>query len=163
MKKALKWTSIGLIVLVVVIQAVRPAKTNPAVDESRTVQAHTNITPEVSAIFERACYDCHSSKTVWPWYSQIAPVSWLLVSDVNEGRKELSFSDWARLDAKRAARKLKEICEQVEKGEMPTSSYVLLHPTAKLSDSDKRLICEWANRERERMGETGETETNDEH
>lgn len=151
MKKVLKWTGIGLIVLLVVIQAVRPAKTNPEIDEARTVQAHTRISPEVSAILERSCYDCHSSKTTWPWYSQIAPISWLLVRDVNQGRRELSFSDWARLDARRAARKLQEICEQVEKGEMPMESYVLLHPEAKLSDSDKQLLCDWAKEERERV------------
>ncbi|HSB11510.1 MAG TPA: heme-binding domain-containing protein [Blastocatellia bacterium] len=151
MKKVLKWTGISLIVVLVVIQAIRPAKTNPEVDEARTVQAHTSISPEVSAILERSCYDCHSSKTTWPWYSQVAPVSWLLVRDVNQGRRELSFSDWARLDARRAARKLQEICEQVEKGEMPMSSYVLLHPDAKLSDSDKQLLCDWAKRERDRV------------
>ena len=87
MKRILKWTGITLVVLLVVIQAVRPAKTNPAVDESRTIQAHSQITPEVTAILERACYDCHSNKTIWPWYSQVAPVSWLLVSDVNDGRE----------------------------------------------------------------------------
>jgi len=151
MKRILKWTGISLVVLLVVIQAVRPAKTNPAIDESRTIQAHAQVSPQVSAILERACYDCHSNKTIWPWYSQVAPVSWLLVSDVNDGRKDLSFSDWARYDAKRAARKLQELCEQVEKGEMPLKSYLLIHPTAKLSDSDKKILCDWAKQERERV------------
>jgi hypothetical protein len=151
MKRILKWTGITLVVLLVVIQAVRPAKTNPAIDESRTIQAHAQVTPEVSAILERSCYDCHSNKTIWPWYSQVAPVSWLLVSDVNDGRKDLSFSDWARYDAKRVARKLQEICEQIEKGEMPLKSYLLIHPAAKLSDSDKQILCDWAKQERDRV------------
>src|SRR5689334_5153102 len=106
MKRVIKWGGIGIIVVFVVMQVIRPAKTNPEIDESRTVQAHTNMTPEVSAILDRACYDCHSNRTVWPWYSQVAPVSWLLTRDVNLGRKELSFSDWARMDARRTARKL---------------------------------------------------------
>ena len=151
MKRILKWTGITIVVLLVVSQAIRPAKTNPAIDESRTIQVHSQITPEVTAILERACYDCHSNKTIWPWYSQFAPVSWLLVSDVNDGRKDLSFSDWARYDPKRAARKLQEICEQIEKGEMPLKSYVLIHPAAKLSDSDKKILCDWAKQERERV------------
>ena len=151
MKRILKWTGITLVVLLIISQTVRPAKTNPPIDESRTIQAHAQVTPEVSAILERSCYDCHSNKTIWPWYSQVAPVSWLLVSDVNDGSKDLSFSDWARYDAKRAARKLQEICEQIEKGEMPLKSYILVHPAAKLSDSDKKILCDWAKQERERV------------
>ena len=151
MKRVLKWIGIGLAVALVVIQAVRPAKTNPPVDETKSMQANTRMSPEVSAILERACSDCHSSKTTWPWYSQVAPVSWYIVSDVNSGRKELSLSDWGTYEAKKKARKLQEICEQVEKGEMPMESYVLIHPAAKLSESDKQLLCEWAKQERERV------------
>jgi len=151
MRRILKWIGIGLVVAFVVIQAIRPAKTNPAVDETKTIQANTQMSPEVSAILERACSDCHSSKTTWPWYSQIAPVSWYVISDVNGGRKELSLSEWGTYEPKRKARKLQEICEQVEKGEMPMESYVLIHPTAKLSDSDKKLLCDWAKQERERV------------
>lgn len=151
MKKILKWIGIGLAVLVVVIQVIRPAKTNPAVSESQTMQASTQMSTEVASVLDRACSDCHSSKTTWPWYSQIAPVSWFVIRDVNEGRKELSFSDWGKYEPKRKARKLQEICEQVEKGEMPMKSYVFIHPAAGLSDSDKRLLCDWAKQERERV------------
>lgn len=149
--KILKRVLIGLGVLFIVIQVIRPAKTNPEVDESRTIQAHSQISPPVAAILERACYDCHSSKTTWPWYSQIAPVSWYVIHDVNEGRKEINFSDWARFDAKRAARKLQEICEQVEQGKMPIKNYVLMHSNAKLTDADRQAICDWAKQERERV------------
>jgi hypothetical protein len=151
MKRILKWIGIGLAVLVVVIQVIRPAKTNPAVNETQTMQANTQMSREVASVLDRACSDCHSSKTTWPWYSQIAPVSWFVIRDVNEGRKELSFSDWGKYEPKRKARKLQEICDQVEKGEMPMKSYVLIHPTAGLSDSDKRLLCDWAKQERERV------------
>ena len=151
MKRMLKWSGMGLVVAFVVIQAIRPAKTNPPVDETRTMEANTQMSPEVSAILARACSDCHSSKTAWPWYSQIAPVSWYIVKDVNDGRKELSLSDWSTYEPKRKARKLQEICEQIEKGEMPMKSYVLIHPAAKLSDSDRQLLCDWAKQERERV------------
>jgi len=149
--KILKRTVIDLIVLLVAIQVVRPEKTNPAVDNTKTIEANTHMSPEVASIFERSCYDCHSFKTTWPWYSQVAPVSWYLVYDVNKGRRDLSLSEWSKYDARRSARKLQEICEQIEKGEMPTKPYLLLHPTAKLSDSDKKVLCDWAKQERERV------------
>jgi hypothetical protein len=149
--KLVKRVVIGVVMLFIVIQAIRPAKTNPTIDETKTVQVNTKMSSEISAILERACYDCHSSKTKWPWYSQIAPVSWFLVSDVNDGRKDMSFSNWASYDAKKAARKLQEIGEKVEKGEMPLKSYLLLHPAAKLSESDKRALCDWAKQESERI------------
>jgi heme-binding protein len=149
--KIIKRTAIVLIVLLIAIQAVRPAKTNPAVDSSKTIEANTQMTSQVAAILERSCSDCHSFKTTWPWYSQVAPVSWYLVYDVNRGRRDLSLSEWTRYDARRSARKLQEICEQIEKGEMPTKPYLLLHPTAKLSESDKQTLCDWAKQERERV------------
>jgi Haem-binding domain len=97
----------------------------------------------VSGILTRACQDCHSNQTVWPWYSQIAPVSWLIVHDVNEGRGELNFSEWGRYTARRQDRKLKEICEQVERGKMPMPIYTFMHPQTKLTASDRKATCEW--------------------
>jgi Haem-binding domain len=151
MKKTLKWTGIIVVVLLVVIQAIRPARTNPEVDESKTISAAATVTSDVSAILQRACDDCHSNKTTWPWYSEIAPVSWLLVDDVNDGRKDLSLSEWGTYDTQKKARKLKKICEEVESGGMPLKSYLLLHPAARLSDSDKQILCEWTRQETERL------------
>lgn len=149
--KILKWSGIALVVLFVLIQVIRPKKTNPPVDETRTIQATTTMSPEVSAIFERACNDCHSNKTIWPWYSQVAPVSWLLVDDVNGARKELSLSDWGTYDSKKKARKLEKICEEVEGGNMPLKYYLPLHPAARLSEADKKILCDWTRQESERV------------
>ena len=151
MKRTLKWIGISLVVLLVVSQAIRPAKTNPAVNETQTMQANTHMSPEVAMILERACSNCHSSRTTWPWYSQVAPVSWFIVSDVNDARRKWSLSDWGTYKPDKKASKLQEICEQVEQGEMPLASYVLVHPTARLSESDKQLLCDWAKQERERV------------
>src|ERR1700693_5625393 len=96
--RVLKWIVIGLIVVFLGIQFVRPARTNPAVDESQTIFARTQMTPQVAAIFNRSCVDCHSNKTVWPWYTNVAPVSWFIVNHVNEGRGNMNLSEWARLD-----------------------------------------------------------------
>jgi cytochrome c551/c552 len=154
MKKILKWLLISLAVAFVVIQFIRPARTNPPVDETATLSARLQVTPEVEAILNRSCIDCHSHKTVWPWYSNVAPVSWLLVRDVNEGRRHWNVSNWPT-DSRRSARRLDEMCEQVEHGEMPLSIYLTMHPTAKLSDADKKALCDWANGERQRIGEAG--------
>ena len=149
--RTLRWVAVAVGALFLVIQVVRPPKSNPAVDERKSLQASTPLPTAVGAILDRSCNDCHSPNTQWPWYSNIAPASWYLVYDVNEGRKELSFSDWGSYNTRRTARKLQEICEQLEKGKMPTRAYVLLHPTARLSEADKRLLCDWAKQERARV------------
>ena len=151
MKKAIKRIGIAIVVLLVVIQAIRPARTNPPVDETRTIQTNSTITPQISAIFERSCKDCHSFRTTWPWYSQVAPVSWLLVSDVNAARKEVSLSEWGTYDPRTKLSKLQKICEEVEKDDMPLGIYVVLHPVAKLSDADKRALCDWTKQEGDRV------------
>jgi hypothetical protein len=155
--KWLKRAVIALAILFLAAQVIRPNMTNPPVDESRTLRAKAQVSPEVYAIMERACNDCHSNKTEWPWYSQITPVSWYLARHVEEGRRELNVSDWARYDNKRAARKLGEICDQVKAGQMPLSSYVALHPSAKLSDADKQKLCEWTEQESARLSAPPQT------
>src|SRR2546423_5695569 len=155
-KKIVKGAGITLAVAFIVIQFIRPAKTNPPVDEASTLSARLQVTPEVETILNRSCIDCHSHKTVWPWYSQIAPVSWLLTHDVNEGRKHWNVSNWPT-DPKRSSRRLEEMCQQVEKGEMPMAIYVTMHPMAKLSDDDKKTLCDWANAERQRLGAAGQS------
>ncbi len=135
-----------LAVLFVVIQVIRPDMSVPAVDPAKTLHASGEATPEVEAIFDRSCNDCHSYKTEWPWYAQMAPVSWMLASHVKDGRKQVNFSEWTTMPAKRKARKLKEICDQVHEGDMPLKTYLPLHPTAKLSDADRAVICAWTSR-----------------
>ncbi|MCA9809938.1 MAG: heme-binding domain-containing protein, partial [Candidatus Dadabacteria bacterium] len=95
-------------------------------------------------IFQRACYDCHSNETKWPFYSYVAPFSWLVVKDVNEGRDELNFSSWERMSMTRQSKKRKEIWEEVDEGEMPLWYYLPLHPGAKLSEHDKNIIRKWS-------------------
>lgn len=150
-KKILKWSVIVLAAGFVIIQLVRPARTNPAVDTSKTIQSHLQVPADVDAILKRACNDCHSYETQWPWYSQVAPVSWLVINDVNDGRRHLNFSEWGTYDAKKADHKLDEIEEEVEQGKMPIPMYVSMHPEAKLSDEDKRTIHDWAKGERNRL------------
>jgi Haem-binding domain len=149
--RLLKWIAIILVVAFVAIQFVRPARTNPAVEETQTINAVTQMKPEVSAILDRSCRDCHSNKTVWPWYTQFAPVSWWLVDHVNEGRRDLNLSEWSKLPRDRQERKLRQICDEVTDGQMPLSSYLPMHPSARLSEPDKKILCDWTEQERSRL------------
>lgn len=91
--------------------------------------------PQTRELAVRACFDCHSNETEWPWYSTLAPVSWLIQRDVENGRKELNFSEWNR-----PQREARESPEQVQKGKMPQWYYTVLHPTANLSPQEKQLL-----------------------
>ena len=113
---------LALFVLFLAIQIVRPARTNPPADPARTLEAHVEVPPNVEAILTRACADCHSNRTRWPWYSSVAPVSWLVVNDVNEGRRHLNFSDWEHRHRHEES-PFDEICKQTRDGDMPPWSY----------------------------------------
>jgi cytochrome c551/c552 len=154
--RVVKWIVSVLIVVFLGIQFVRPARTNPPVDESQTIFARTQMTPQVAAILERSCRDCHSNQTVWPWYTNVAPTSWWLSNHVNEGRQNLNLSEWGRLDRDKQDRKLRQICDEVQDGVMPLSSYLPMHPQAKLSAEDKKILCDWTDAERERMSQSVE-------
>lgn len=143
----MKWLvriAIVLAIVFVAIQVIRPARTNPPTDPSRTIQTVMNVPAPVNAILQRSCHDCHSHDTRWPWYSNLAPMSWLVVKDVNEARQHMNFSEWAAYPPKDAEHLLEEMCEEVEKGDMPLEAYVLAHPSAKLSDGERQTLCAWA-------------------
>jgi hypothetical protein len=135
----------GLVVLVLfaAAQTIRPARVNPPIDSSRTIEHLLPVAPETATILERACSDCHSSHTTWPWYSHVAPVSWFVIDHVNHGRTHLNLSDWARVAPQDADHLLGQICTLTSSGEMPIGSYLLMHGNAKLSDEDVRVLCEW--------------------
>jgi hypothetical protein len=99
---------------------------------------------EVLAVLERACYDCHSHETKWPWYSRVAPVSWLVAHDVREGREELNFSTWNRLDSKKQVKAMHESWEEVEEGKMPPWFYLPPHPEARLTAEDREVLRAWS-------------------
>jgi hypothetical protein len=123
------------------IQFVRPERTNPPSDPAASFAAVAKPPHEVASSLERTCYDCHSNETVWPWYSRIAPVSWLVVRDVNQGRAHLNFSEWTRPGQEGEKPDTGDLCEQVTAGKMPLRSYLLMHPNAKLSDQEAAALC----------------------
>jgi hypothetical protein len=145
MKKWLKLSLITLVALVVVAQAVRPARTNPPVDPQKEITAHMQVDPPVMATLSRACNDCHSNRTEWPWYSNVAPVSWLVAHDVNDGREELNLSEWGASKEKEPGKLLGKICSEMTEGKMPMTTYTLIHPQAKLTREEVQNVCRWTN------------------
>lgn len=151
MKKWLKIALVVIVVFLVVGQFIRPSHVNPPVDPAKTLAATEQVPPNVQSILERSCNDCHSNNTVYPWYSQVAPVSWLLARDVTGGRRAMNLSEWGTFSQKKRLHRLKDICDQVKEGDMPLWFYLPLHPKAKLSGDDIRAICTWSATETSRL------------
>lgn len=129
---------IGVAGIIIAIQFIPVDRSNPP------VEGEIMESTELKAIFKKSCYDCHSNETAWPWYSYVAPVSWLIADDVHTGRKHLNFSNWQNIEIRKVTKAKEEIGEMVSKGYMPLDKYVLLHPEAKLSDEEKQIIKEWS-------------------
>lgn len=141
-RKWVRWL-IGIAAFFVIIQGIRPARTNPPINSSQEIAAKMSVDPAVQQIFSRSCDDCHSQRTVWPWYSNVAPVSWLVIRDVDAGRRHMNFSNFAMTPPRRLARTLDNVCREVRSGDMPMTIYVPMHPQSKLTAQDVNAICQW--------------------
>lgn len=126
MKRPLLVTLAALPVVALAIQFIQLERTNPPV-----VAEPKWDSPRTRELARRACFDCHSNQTTWPWYSRVAPVSWLVVHHVDEGREHLNFS------AVDGGERVAEIAEEIREGGMPTPDYALMHPEARLSPAEK--------------------------
>jgi hypothetical protein len=134
--KSLKIIVLVLVVVLLLAQFIRVDKSNPPV---RSDLASASVKP----VLKRVCYNCHSNTTVWPWYSNVAPASWLVGSDVKEGRSHLNFSEWGMYDSGTQSHKLRGIAEEVRGGDMPPWYYSLVHRDARLSESERNQILAW--------------------
>lgn len=152
LRKSLRRIFWTLLVLLVVAQFIPVPRTNPPVDPSKTLAATTPVPPQVAAIFERSCQDCHSNLTKWPWYSRVAPISWGVWSDVTGARKMMNLSEWGTFSDSRKDTRLGDIVEQITSGGMPDSKYLLIHRNAKLSEQDKKTLVGWAEATRKNLG-----------
>lgn len=133
----------SLILIFVGMQFFRIDTTNPKVEPFNDFISINNCSSEITGILKAACYDCHSNETSYPWYSQIAPVSWWLKDHINDGRKHLNFSNWGEYSSKKADHKLDECVEEIEEGEMPLNSYTWTHRNAKLSSDQKEQLMSY--------------------
>lgn len=138
MRRRLKLVGLVLVVALLAAQLLRPDRANPPIDASRTIGAGT--TSGLVAVLDRSCRDCHSNRTVWPWYTQVAPVSWLMAYAVTKGRKTINFSEWGGYSPEQQRALLALSCADVTNGKMP-GAYTLLHPETRLSTQDVETIC----------------------
>lgn len=141
--KILKITIWVVLALFVILQFI--PNTYPEVVESNEHDLIlSGIVPdEIEQILKTSCYDCHSNETIYPWYAYIAPVSWLVVRDVKNGRSDLNFSEWDNLKARDKIKLLDEIAEEVGDGNMPMPIYTITHGEASLDESQKQILVEW--------------------
>lgn len=138
-------------IALIAIQLYRPAKTNPPENASNTIRAVAQVPPAVDQIFTKSCSDCHSNRTVWPWYSNVAPVSWFVAADVSDGRRHINFSNWGAYTPQQQQRKLSQICREVSDGGMPLRQYTWMHRGTALDQQQRNLVCDWTKAEQQRI------------
>jgi hypothetical protein len=151
LKRKLKWFFVALAAGFTSLQLTNPPRTNPPVISD--LMARNRPPPEVAAMLHMACYDCHSSETRWPWYSHIAPLSWLIASVVKEGRENLNLSDWPNDNLVRAAKRLEDMSDEVGSGEMPLPKYTKIHADARLTGIQRKELTDWLDTEATRLKE----------
>lgn len=142
--KKVKTIGYVVVALVIIGQFFRPEKNSG--DESSLTSFYSETQPsnEVQGILKKACLDCHSNTTHYPWYASITPINYWLKHHIDEGKEELNFSEWTTYSVKRKKHKMEEIAEEIEENEMPLSSYLITHTEAKLTDEETTLIVNWA-------------------
>jgi hypothetical protein len=138
-----KKIAIGIVVFLLLIQFFRIDKTNPPVKEELDFIKITNPPVKIGTVLKTSCYDCHSHASTYPWYTNVAPFSWWIKHHINEGREKLNFSEWGNYTSKKTDHKLEECIEQIQEGEMPMSSYLLVHKEAALNGEQKQLLMDW--------------------
>ena len=142
---------LGLVVALVAVQLIQPAHNNSKQVVPTDFAKVFTVPGNVQSILQKACYDCHSNHTVYPWYSNIQPMAWVLANHIKEGKDKLNFSEFGNYRTRRQASKLKDIAGQVKSNEMPIASYKMMHPNARLSEAEKRLIIVWVNNKADRL------------
>ncbi|MBI1933749.1 MAG: heme-binding domain-containing protein [Ignavibacteriales bacterium] len=141
-----------VIAVFVIIQFIRIDKSNPQTNPTIDIINITNPPSEVKSILKNACYDCHSYETKYPWYAEIAPVSWLLKNHINDGRRHINFSTWGEVsNNEKKLHRLDECVEVVKEREMPMKPYVLMHKEAELTEEQVNLLANWFSAQKDSL------------
>lgn len=148
--KIVKKIAIALLIILIAMQFYRPDKNTAQGDYVAAFEAETQPPTEVKQILKTACYDCHSTNTEYPWYNNIAPVSYWLADHIEDGKRHLNFSDWENYDNKKKDHKLEEVIEEVNEGKMPLNEYTWTHADADLSDEQINVLVSWAEEARKK-------------
>ena len=143
MKKILKILGILILLALIVMQFFRPEKNNGGYESFVNFEKDTKLPDEVLSILKMNCFDCHTNQTRYPWYAEIAPISFWLDGHIKHGKGEFNMSKWDSYSLKKKDEKMEELIEKVKKGEMPLNSYTWIHGS--LSEEDKELLLEWVS------------------
>ncbi len=134
----------ALIVVLVIIQFIHPARNISKPDQPNNIAKTYNVPDDVKSILDKACMDCHSNNTRYLWYFKIQPVDWWLTHHITEGKRELNFDEYTNRSIRYQYNKLEEVQKQVKEGEMPLNSYTWIHKDALLNGQEKNTIIDWA-------------------
>ena len=146
MRTFFKRLLITILLLLMLIQLMpKPTKNLSDTLSANDITQKFTVPDTVQSILRASCFDCHSNNTVYPWYSKVQPVAWWLNRHIEEGKRELNFSEFASYPLKRQYRKLSKIKDEVNDGGMPLPSYTIIHRYAKLDESQKNIIANWVN------------------
>lgn len=138
MKKVL----LGILIVIILIQFIRPEK-NESDIVSNDIKTVMNVPNNVQQIIKTSCADCHSNKTVYPWYSEIAPISWFLASHVNDGKEHLNFSEWSTYNDNQKSHIIKDLNKELKSHKMPLNSYLWIHKDAKMTEEQYQIMLDW--------------------
>ena len=142
---------ITLAVVLVIIQFIHPEKNKAPGRQANALATLITVPDNIKNIFAKACNDCHSNNTRYPWYSHIQPQHWWMNNHVREGKRELNFDEYANRPLRYQYHKMEEIADEVEEGEMPLDSYTWMHRDARLTETEKKEVVDWANSVRANM------------
>lgn len=142
-KKIIRYILIGVAAFLIIAQFFPIDKTNPTSEPSLDFLTIEKPPAEIATMIKNSCYDCHSNHTKYPWYTNVAPVSWWIKGHIDHGKEHLNFSEWGSYSAKKANHKIEECHEMVEGTEMPLLTYWLVHPEAKMSTEQRAAMVAW--------------------
>jgi len=143
-KRKIVYTAAVIGVLFLGAQIVQPDRTNPPIENALAIATHISVPPDIDSILRNSCFDCHSNETRWPWYSYVAPASWMVARDVAQARRRVNFSEWGKYKRTKALSALESICDETTARTMPLPQYALMHPGATLSQDQIDRLCAWS-------------------
>ena len=149
--KILKKILLGLFIVFIVIQFIRPAHNTSGQVLPTDITKTINVPDKVLDVFKNSCYDCHSNDTRYPWYINIQPMGWIMANHIKTGKANLNFSEFGTYSKRKQANKLRSLAETINDGSMPISSYTVMHTDAKLSEENKKLITDWVAKTRDSL------------
>ncbi len=142
---------VGLLIILIVIQFIKPQKNIHPGAQPADISTVYAVPPEVDSILVIACKDCHSNNTRYPWYNNFQPVAWFLANHVKDGTQSFNLNEFATYPVARQYDKIEEIKKQIDKGDMPLTSYTIIHRDAKLTNAEKNAIITWSENIRKAM------------